>query len=191
MITQLTIKKAAIWALTAALFALHLLTRSVAHAAESPLEQWKQVTTSTCRISFPSIPQLVQQRLPLAGTNQTLTYDIYIAPFNEKNLCLFLIATYPMALPAGQEEAGLKGLIRGIVGHSPSNKLLYANMIDHKGYPAVDFQVESPTSIFRGQALIVGNKLYLIAVEGHLDGFNESAFSAFLKSFLLLKSVSQ
>ena len=181
-----TFKKVAIWALTISLFALHVMTRSAAHAVESPSLEWKQVTTTSCKISFPSIPQLVQQKLPLAGTSQSLIYDIYIAPFNEKNLCLFLIATYPTSLPKGQEQAGLEGLIRGIVGNAPSNKLVFANMVDYQGHPAVEFQVQSATSIFRGHALIVGNKLYLIALEGHLDGFNEKAFSMFLKSFFLL-----
>ncbi|MBU6447201.1 MAG: hypothetical protein KGQ49_07370, partial [Verrucomicrobia bacterium] len=98
---------------------------------------------------------------------------------------LLLIATYPMPLSGGHEVAGLEGLLSGILNHNPENQLVYANLTDLMGHPAMDFLVEGGTSYFRGQALMIGNKLYLIAMEGIKGKLDEKIYTKFLKSFNL------
>jgi len=178
-------KKLGIWLLAISLFAAHVLIRSVAHAEEP--SNWKQVhaRSGDCRISFPTTPQLMQQSLKVSESGN-LNYDIYLAPLNENTLCLLLVATYPTALPPGHEIAGLEGLLNGILGHNPDNKLIFANLLQNHSHPAVDFLIQSSTSYFRAQALMVGNKLYLIAIEGHSTPLDERSFARFLKSFTLL-----
>jgi hypothetical protein len=179
------VKKIGIWALAVALFMAHLLFRSVAHADAGPT--WKQTYSKSgeCLIDFPSPPQMVQQSLKISDSGAKLNYDIYLAPFEDKGVFLLLIATYPLPLTGGHEVAGLDGLLKGIVGHSPDNVLVFSDQIDFHGHPAMNFLVQSGKSYFRGQAFMVGNKLFLIAMEGRKGTMQETIFTRFLKSFQL------
>jgi hypothetical protein len=179
-------KKIGIWLLALALFATQVLLRSSAHADE--VSSWKQIyaITGDCRISFPTVPKMLQQALKVSEDGDHLTYDVYLSPLNEKALCLLLVAIYPFPLKSGQELAGIEGLLSGIVGHHPDNKLVFAKLIDHKGIPVVDFLVQSPSSYFRGHALMKGNKLYLIAIEGKQGELNEKTFRDFSSTFSLV-----
>jgi hypothetical protein len=180
------IKKIGIWCLAIFLFVSHILLRS-AYAGESQTDGWKEVRSRAgdCRISFPSVPKMVQQSLNVSEKGHKLLYDVYLAPLKGQSLCLLLVATYPFPLKEGHEIAGLEGLLRGIVGNNPENKLVFANVLEHRGHPVVDFLVQSPTSYFRGHALMVENKLYLIAIEGKQGELDEGAFSRFTESFSL------
>jgi hypothetical protein len=179
-------KKIGIWLLAIFLFVSHVFIRSAAHASES--DGWKQIYTRTgdCRISFPSVPKMIQQALTVTEEGDKLTYDVYLAPLNEKALCLLLVAVYPFPLKNGHELAGIEGLLNGIVGHHPENKLVFAKVIDRKGQQVVDFLVQSPSSYFRGQAMMRGNKLYLLAIEGKKGEQNEEVFTKFAESFSLV-----
>ena len=178
-------KKVGIWFLALSLFAFHLLFRGVVHADAAP--SWAPVFAQSgeCQISFPTTPQMVQQTVPLADGVNRLSYDVYLAPHEDTGVFLLLIATYPMPLSGGHEAAGLEGLLGGIVNHNPDNRIVYANMIEVKGHPAMNFLVEGGNSYFRGQAVMVGNKLYLVAMEGLKGKMDEKVYTRFLKSFKL------
>lgn len=178
------IKKIGIWFLAFSLFAFHLFFRTVGHA-DAPKWQKIMAKSGECHISFPTAPQMIQQSLPLADGVNRLSYDVYLAPHEDKGVFLLLIATYPMPLSGGHEIAGLEGLLSGILNHNPENQLVYANLTELSGHPAMDFLVEGGTSYFRGQALMIGNKLYLIAMEGMKGKLDEKTFGQFLKSFKL------
>lgn len=182
-------KKLGIWFLAFVLFMAHLFFRSVAHAdtPAQPVMVWKQIYTKggDCAIAFPSPPQLIQQSFNLAE-GQKLLYDVYVAPFENKGVFLLLVATYPMPLAGGHEMAGLEALLKGIVAHHADNVLEFAEKIEWNGYQAIHFLVRGGTNYFRGQALMVGNKLFLIAMEGREDGREEALFSRFVHSFQLL-----
>lgn len=182
------VKKIGVWVLAGTILAFHFLFRTVAHA-DSGDAGWKQffAKSGECRISFPSAPQLIQQSLRLNEAGHRLNYDVYLSAYENKGVCLLLIATYPTPLSGGHEIAGLEGLIRGIVGHNPENKLVFANLKEFEGHPAMDFLVQSGTSYFRGHTLMVGNKLFLVAMEGKIGERSEDTFVQFLKSFSLLK----
>ncbi|HEX2583262.1 MAG TPA: hypothetical protein VHL30_04010 [Chlamydiales bacterium] len=186
MVNKEKAKKIGVWLLAIFLLATHLLIRSTAQAAEP--DSWKQFYTrgGECRISFPSVPKMIQQALTVTEEGDKLTYDVYLAPLNEKALCLLLVAAYPFPLKSGHELLGIEGLLNGIVGHHPDNKLIFANVINQKGNQAVDFLVQSPSSYFRGQAMMKGHKLYLLAIEGKKEDFNEEAFKKFAESFSLV-----
>lgn len=181
------IKTIGIWFLAFSLFAFHLFFRTVAHADEG--SSWKKIVAKSgeCHISFPSAPQMIQQTLPLADGVNRLSYDVYLAPHEDKGVFLLLIATYPLPLSGGHEVAGLEGLLSGIINHNPENQLVYANLVELMGHPAMDFLVEGGNSYFRGHALMIGNKLYLIAMEGAKGRMDEAAYIHFLKSFKLIQ----
>ncbi len=184
------IKKIGIWFLAFSLFAFHLFFRSLAHAETN--SSWQKIFAKSgeCHISFPTTPQMIQQTLPLADGVNRLSYDVYLAPHEDKGVLLLLIATYPIPLNGGHEIAGLEGLLSGIINHNAENELIYADLIELLGHPAINFLVEGGKNYFRGQALMVGNKLFLIAMEGVKGKMDEAVFTHFLKSFQLLKSPS-
>lgn len=183
---KIRMKKIGIWVLALSLFAFHVLFRAVGHAQEGG---WQKTFAQggECHISFPTAPQMIQQNLPLADGVNRLSYDVYLAPHGDKGVFLLLIATYPTPLSGGHEIAGLEGLLNGILNHNAENQLAYANLTELQGHPAMDFLVEGGSSYFRGQAVMIGNKLYLIAMEGVKGKMDDSAFNQFLKSFKLLK----
>ena len=181
-------KKIGFWLMIGAIFAVHLFY-SHAHAnPPAPRAAWKEVFSRTgdCKISFPTLPQMFQQSFKVDDAGKKLTYDIYLAPYQDRGVCMLLIAQYPIALPGGHEVAGLEGLLKGIVGQHPDNQLIFAELIDIRGFPALTFLVQSGKIYFRGQAFMVGNKLYMIAMEGGKQHFDEPIFQRFLKSFELL-----
>ncbi len=182
---KVRMKKIGIWFLAFSLFAFHVLFRSVGHADQMG---WQTVFAQggECHISFPTTPQMIQQSLPLADGVNRLSYDVYLAPHGDKGVFLLLIATYPTPLSGGHEVAGLEGLLNGILNHNVENQLAYANLTQLQGHTAMDFLVEGGTSYFRGQAVMIGNKLYLIAMEGMKGKLDDAAFSQFLKSFKIL-----
>lgn len=186
--SKIMVKKVGIWLLAFSLFAFHLLFRTAAHA-ETAGTGWQKVFAKSgeCHISFPTTPQMIQQSLPLADGVNRLSYDVYLAPHEDKGVFLLLVATYPAPLKGGHEVAGLEGLLSGIVNHNPENKLVYADLTDMKGHPAINFLVEGGGSYFRGRALMIENRLYLIAMEGLMGQMDEKIYGEFLKSFELKK----
>lgn len=179
------VKKVGIWFLALALLMAHVFFRTQLHADEGNSWQNTYAKNGECKISFPSAPQLVQQSIKLSEQGHRLNYDIYIAPFQNNGVFLLLIATYPMPLTSGHEMTGLEGLIKGIVGHHEDNRLVYAKEISFMNLPAVDFLVQSGNSYFRGQAFMIKNKLFLIAMEGRAGTMDESVFQYFSKTFEL------
>ena len=181
------IKKIGLWVLTVALIAAHIFFRSQAHAEQI---SWKEIyaRTGDCRIAFPTLPQMIEQKLKLNQDNMQLAYDVYLAPYNEHSVCVLLIAQYPKPIPQGSEMVGLEGLLKGIINQHPDNQLVFAEMVQIQGFPALNFMVESGKNFFRGQAVMVGSKLYMIAMEGVKQRFEETTFQRFLKSFRLTPS---
>ncbi len=183
------VKSLGIWFIAFFLLATQIFLRSALHAQEVPVAQpnWQQIQSKggDCSISFPATPKLIQQSLNVSEQGHKLTYDVYLAPLNEKSLCLLLVAVYPYSLKGGHELAGIEGLLNGILAQSPDNQLVFANIVDQNGQPTVDFLIQSPTSYFRGQALMVENKLYLIAIEGISGELDEKSFVKFAQSFSL------
>ena len=141
--------------------------------------------TGDCRIAFPTLPQMIEQKLKLNEEGLHLAYDVYLAPYSEHAICVLLVAQYPKPIPQGSEKIGLEGLLKGIVSQHPDNRLVFAKMVQMQGFPALNFKVESGKNFFRGQAVMVGSKLYMIAMEGVKQSFEESVFQRFLQSFHL------
>lgn len=185
--SRISRKKLGFWLAIAALFAVHLFFKTEAHADVPMRGAWKEVYSRTgdCKISFPVLPQMFQQSFKVDESGKKLTYDIYLAPYLDRGVCLLLIAQYPMPLSGGHEVVGLEGLLKGIVGQHPENQLVFAELIDIDGRPALTFLVQSGKNYFRGQAMMVGNKLYMVAMEGGRQFFEEPTFQKFLKSFQL------
>jgi hypothetical protein len=131
---------------------------------------------------------MVQQSMKVSDAGHQLLYDIYLSPFQDRGVFLLLIATYPGSVNQGNENVGLEGLVQGIVNHQADNQLVFSDFAEFMGRPAINFLVQSGSNYFRGHAIMVGNKLYLIAMEGKKDSLDEKTFERFMKSFKLLNT---
>jgi hypothetical protein len=180
-------KKTGLWFLTLALLGAHIFFRSHANAEPSPVV-WKEMhaRSGDCKIAFPGMPQLVQQSLKVEGTETRLSYDVYLAPMQNRGVCLLLIAQYPTEIPLGQEMFGLQALVKGILSKDADNKLVFSEPSVSQKFPALNFLVQNGKNYFRAQAIMVGSKLYMIAMEGGKVHFDESLFQVFVSSFKLL-----
>jgi hypothetical protein len=149
---------------------------------------WKSTYAKSgeCHIEFPSPPEMIQQSMQVSEAGHRLLYDIYLAPFQDRGVFLLLIATYPGPLNQGNEMAGLEGLVKGITSHHMDNQLVFSNSVEFLGLPAINFLVQSGANYFRGHAFMVGNKLYLIAMEGRKGELDEATFNRFMNSFKFL-----
>lgn len=163
---------------------LALLSMNTLFAEES----WQSThcEEGNCQIAFPMPPQKVKQSLKLSEKGDVLTYDIYLSPFQDRGVFLLLVATYPQPFNEGNEIMGLEGLLKGILSHNAHNQLIFAELVEFMGKPAMNFLVHSQASYFRGHAVMVGNKLYLMAMEGEKTQLEEKTFTRFIQSFQLL-----
>ena len=134
------------------------------------------------------MPQTLEQKLKLNAEGLHINYEVYLAPYRDHSVCLLLVAQYPLPLPPGSEAMGLEGLLKGIIGQHPENKLVFADPVQMQGFPAINFMVQSGKNFFRAQAVMVGNKLYMIAMEGTKLHFEEAIFQRFVKSFRLMNT---
>jgi len=148
--------------------------------------QWTEIypRDEKCSISFPGKPSFMRQSIKVAE-GKDLNYDVYLMPFDNKGVFMFLIATYPVAISDQHQTAGLEGLLRGLVGRHPDNQLIFASLSEHVGHPSMNFLIHSVSNYLRGHAIMAGNKLFLIAMEGKKDGIDEKVFDRFVKSFQL------
>ena len=180
-------KKTSLWLLTLLLLGAHIFFRSQAAHAEPPVV-WKEILprSGNCKISFPSLPQLIQQSFKVDEVGTRLNYDVYLASYQNRGVCILLIAQYPTAIPVGQELLGLQGLVRGIVSQNVENKLLFSDSVENQLFPALNFLVNSGKNYFRAQAIMVGSRLYMIGMEGGKQYFDEAVFQQFLNSFQLI-----
>lgn len=180
-------KNIQVWVIVAILLGLQFCIHSIGFSSEKKDVSWTsiEVKDGGCQIAFPVVPQKIQQSLQISEAGQNLYYDVYLAPFRDEGVFLLLVATYPVPLTEGHEVAGLEGLLKGILTHHSDNKLVFANVLDIHGRPAINFLIQSGTSYFRGQALMVGTKLYLMAMEGKKGSLDEPTFNQFIQSFQL------
>jgi hypothetical protein len=151
----------------------------------NPTEGWHKVQSrrGECSVFFPQIPEHKEHVVKVSESGDMLHYALYLAPFDAEGICLLLVATYPFVFEKGQEGLGLQGLVRGIVGQHPDNQLLFARPATIEGHSGIDFLVRGGVSYFRGQAVIIGHQMFLLAFEGRSQIVNEEGFQTFFQTF--------
>lgn len=174
------LKKIGLWILTFLLFAAHVFFRSQAQAAE-----WKMVDLSDCRISFPTAPQSLEKKLKLKNSNFELEYTIFLSPYLSQSVCVLLKARYPGEVSQDKENESMFALLNGILNRFNDSVLVFSNPNQIQGFSGVQFMIKTSSGYFRAQAIMVYNRLYLIAIEGNQTDYSEKAFEDFLHTFIL------
>lgn len=135
------------------------------------------------KISFPSYPHHVQETLKLKSGKIAIKYDAYIAEQGIHALYMVLIAEYPKTDVKPNPKNGLEGFLKGILSHNSSSELKASEWHTFQGNTAVDFLVDNNGVMMKGRAVMVGNCLYLIAMESHEMHYKEENFNFFVSSF--------
>jgi hypothetical protein len=105
----------------------------------------------------------------------------------KKSVFLLLIAQYPDFVDQSYAQVSLEGFLNGILANNPGNQLLFADLLLVGGYEALDFFIRTGSVYFKGRAIMVKNKLYLMAMECEVQNYDETKYNYFVSSFVFNK----
>jgi len=119
-----------------------------------------------CEILFPTKPHHMAQKIPIKDLDAYMNYDVYMSLLDEDNsVCMMVVASFPTKIEEAKEKQSLEGFLNGIINHKNEKKLIYAKFSKFQNKNAIDFLLENQNRYFKGRAIIVEDKLYLIAIE--------------------------
>lgn len=140
-----------------------------------------------CTLKFPALPEHISENMSVPEEGYELKYDAYISNLEKKSVFLLLIAQYPDFVDQSLAQVSLEGFLNGILANNPGNQLLFADLLLVSGYEALDFFIRTGAMYFKGRAIMVKNKLYLMAMECEIQHYDEDRFNYFVNSFQLGK----
>ena len=138
-----------------------------------------------CKMKFPANPEHVSQKMTMPEEGYDLKYDAYISSMETKAIFMLLIAQYPDFVDERYAHMSLEAFLNGILTHNPNNQLLFADLVLVQGHEALDFFIRTGSVYFKGRALMVKNKLYLMAMECEMQHYDEGSYNTFVESFML------
>ena len=175
---------------------------AVENTAQAPLQQkpsrvappkaqtadWKEFhsTAGRCRVSFPSAPEHVSQRLTTPEIGYDLKYDAYISSLDKQAVFMLLVAQYPDYVDQTYAQMSLEAFLNGILTYNPENQLIFADLLLVGGHEALDFFIRAGGIYFKGRAMMVKNSLYLMAMECDVKLYDEESYNKFIESFKLV-----
>jgi len=150
---------------------------------------WKQMQSDSgkCRISFPQVPEHLQQSMMLPEDNSEMKYDVFISGLDQQAVYMVLIAEYPTNMNEQYAEMSLQAFMNGILNQNPHNRLIFADLVTVDGYKALDFFIRTHDVYFKARAFIAHNQLYLLAMECEAENYIDEDFNYFIKSFQFVK----
>jgi hypothetical protein len=150
--------------------------------------EWKEFHSAVgrCRVSFPSAPEHVSQRLTTPEIGYDLKYDAYISSLDKKTVFMLLVAQYPDYVDQTYAQMSLEAFLNGILTYNPENQLIFADLLLVNGHEALDFFIRAGGVYFKGRAIMVKNSLYLMAMECDVKLYDEQNYNKFVDSFKLV-----
>lgn len=158
-------------------------------AQMAPVVLWTHVqsTEGKCSMKFPTQPEHISEKMNIPEEGFDLSYDAYISGTEKEDaVFMLLVAQYPDFVDETYAQMSLEGFLNGILTHNPTNQLVFADLALVNGHEALDFFIRSGATYFKGRALLVGNSLYLMAVECEMQNYDEEIYTRFVESFELL-----
>ena len=152
-------------------------------------ENWQKIHSEegSCKATFPSKPHHMQQDMKMRGSEEKLRYDVYVADHERKEVFMVLIAKYPGEVKKEDAKKNLEHFLNTLVSQNGNNRLLFADLIEVDGNPAMDFFIKTDAVYFKGRAIQANNSLYLLAMECEIKNYQEHHFNFFIQSFSLEK----
>lgn len=150
---------------------------------------WKEVHSDAgnCKATFPRNPDHMQQDMKMKGTDSKLRYHVYVADHQRKEVFMVLIAKYPGEVKTEDAKKNLEHFLNTLISQNANNRLLFADLIQVNGNPAMDFFIRTDAVYFKGRAIQANNSLYLLAMECEINNYQEHHYNYFIQSFSLDK----
>jgi hypothetical protein len=154
-------------------------------SSRSDFQNWIEVHSpeGSCKAIFPRKPDHMQQDMKMRGTEEKLRYDVYVADHQRKEVFMVLIAKYPGEVKKEDAKHNLEHFLNTLISQNAKNRLLFADLIEVNGKPALDFFIKTDSVYFKGRAIQANNSLYLLAMECEIKNYQEHHFNYFIKSF--------
>ncbi len=154
---------------------------------------WKEFhsTAGKCSLIFPQSPEHVSEKMVMPDEGYELKYDAYISALNQQAVFMLLVAQYPESVDQAYAQMNLEAFLNGILTHNPDNQLIYADLLLVGAHEALDFFIRTGGLYFKGRALMIGNSLYLMAMECEIQHYDESHFNNFVGSFKLIEDAKK
>lgn len=165
-------------------------TAAPATAPKAPVAPigWNEFhsTPGNCSMLFPTQPEHISEKMAMPDQNFELTYDAYISPAtDQQSVFMLLVAQYPDFVDESFAQMSLEGFLNGILTHNPNNQLLFADLVLVDGHEALDFFIRTGNVYFKGRAVMVKNRMYLMAMECEIPHYDEVRYKQFVESFKL------
>lgn len=156
-------------------------------AAPLPTKEWSEfhAVAGRCKMSFPTAPEHVSQKLNGPEPGYDLNYDAYISALDERTVFMLLVAQYPEFVDQTYAQMSLEAFLNGILTYNPENQLIFADLLLVEGHEALDFFIRTGGVYFKGRAVMVKNSLYLMAMECDVQIYDEQNYNRFVQSFKL------
>ncbi len=153
--------------------------------SQENINSWKtfHATSGKCKISLPSVPEHISQRMRMPEEGYDLQYDVYVASHEKQAVYMVLIAQYPPFVNEDYAEMSLESFLNGILSQNENNRLLFADLVEVNGNKALDFFIQTNGVYFKGRAIMAKNNLYLLAMECEVKNYQEVHFNHFVNSF--------
>lgn len=136
-----------------------------------------------CSLFLPAEPEHISEKMTMPDQGFELKYDAYISSGDQQSVFMLLVAQYPDFVDEAYAQMSLEGFLNGILTHNPGNQLLHADLLLVDGNEALDFFIRTGVAYFRGRAVMVKNKLYLMAMECEIPHYDEVRYKNFVDSF--------
>ncbi len=148
-------------------------------------KSWKKFhsVTGTCAVVFPESPEHLRQMMPIADNDKKLQYDVYVSALEKQAIFMLLVAEYPSHIDQKYAGLSLETFLNGILTQNSNSRLLFADLIEIKGYKALDFFILTKGVYFKGRAIMAKNNLYLLAMECEVKNYQQGAYNHFIESF--------
>ncbi len=144
---------------------------------------WKEFKASCCSMKFPAEPEHLSETVAIDGKGRELKYDIYISKGEQQTLFILLVAQYPEGIDAADAQRSFDGFLKGILTHHPDNQILSADPMIIDGNKALDFLIRTKNLYFKGRAVMIKSKIYLMGMECEIPHYNENRYTYFVTSF--------
>lgn len=142
---------------------------------EAPAKEFK--------VSLPLLPQTATQDLPDPKTGEVRHYEMYVAQTNGGTIFMISLITFPKEMDETVKSSTLKNMMNDMVSANPNNKLKTESSVSYAGESAIDFTIESESTLIQAREFFKGQTLYLLSLITKKDRPEKNHFEQFIQSF--------
>ena len=150
---------------------------------------WKEFNSADggFRILFPDYPQREESDIKVPNSDITLKLIYYIDDKGADGAYLASFTQYPENTDVSQPKINLENALNGTMAANEGNKLISSTYSELQNNPALDFVIQNDSIKYtnKGKIVLVGKKIYQIAVVQGSDKLDDNSFNKFISSFQL------